>query len=277
MYVIKIVFTQRQLKIEVRARIKGDYAGKGGYFLLEKCIFAELASLYFKDMDIYENYINIGLGAGQQTVAKIRQFEKNYKRYFPTDKEDGILDIGPGKGEMLSCLKALGHTNLHAVDISASVVHYIQELGFNGYVANDLPSFLKGQKYALITLCDVVEHIPKNQIVEIMSAVRKALTEEGILIVQVPNMQSITANIFLYDDFTHETGYTERSLLQMLKLAGFSSVECHGFEFLGNDPKSKIQAVLQKCLWSIIRLGRKINGTMPHRLLHPVFYAVVRK
>jgi cyclopropane fatty-acyl-phospholipid synthase-like methyltransferase len=228
-------------------------------------------------MDIYENYINIGLGAGQQTVAKIRQFEKNYKRFFPTDKEDGILDIGPGKGEMLSCLHGLGYTNLQAVDISASVVHYIKEMGFNGFLANDLPNFLKGQKYSLITMCDVVEHIPKIQIVEIMTAVRKAMTEDGILIVQVPNMQSITANIFLYDDFTHETGYTERSLAQLLKLAGFSSVECHGFDFLDNSLKSNIQSVMQKGLWFFVRSARKINGTMPHRLLQPVFFAVVRK
>lgn len=228
-------------------------------------------------MDIYENYINIGLGAGEQTVAKVRQFEKNYKRFFPTDKEDGILDIGPGKGEMLTCLKRLGYNNLQAVDISASVVHYIKELGFNGFIANDLPTFLKGQKYSLITMCDVVEHIPKSQIVEIMTAVRKALTPDGVLIVQVPNMQSITANIFLYDDFTHETGYTERSMLQMLKLAGFSTVECHGFDFLGKGLKSILQSMLQKCLWFMVRASRKINGTMPHRLLHPVFYAVVRK
>lgn len=228
-------------------------------------------------MDIYENYINIGLGSGEQTVAKIRQFERNYKRFFPINKEVDILDIGPGKGEMLTCLSGLGYTNLQAVDISASVVQFIKALGFQGALANDLPSFLKGQKFALITMCDVVEHIPKNLVIEIMSAVRNALTDDGVLIVQVPNMQSITANIFLYDDFTHETGYTERSLEQLLKLAGFSSVTCYGFDFLGTDLKSKVQSVMQKCLWFFVRSARKINGTMPHRLLHPVFYAVVRK
>ena len=229
------------------------------------------------DMDIYENYINIGLGSGTQTIAKIHQFEKNYTRFFPKDKGSDILDIGPGKGEMLSCLSELGYTNLQAVDISASVVNFVKELGFNGFLANDLPTFLKGKKYALITMCDVVEHLPKSQVVEIMSAVRDALTENGMLIVQVPNMQSITANLFLFDDFTHETGYTERSLEQLLKLAGFSSVECRGFDFLGNDLKSKIQSFLQKCLWFCVRSARKINGTMPHRLLHPVFFAVVHK
>lgn len=228
-------------------------------------------------MDIYENYINIGLGSGVQTVAKIRQFEKNYIRFFPKDKGVDILDIGPGKGEMLSCLSGLGYTNLKAVDISASVVNFVKELGFNAYLANDLPSFLKGQKYSLITMCDVVEHIPKNQAVEIMSAVRKALTEDGVLIVQVPNMQSITANLFLFDDFTHEAGYTERSLLQLLQLSGFSTIECRGFDFLDNGLKSKIQSMLQKCLWFFVRIARKINGTMPHRLLHPVFFAVVHK
>jgi 2-polyprenyl-3-methyl-5-hydroxy-6-metoxy-1,4-benzoquinol methylase len=228
-------------------------------------------------MDIYNDYINIGLGAGKQTEAKIRQFETNYKRYFPADKSVAVLDIGPGKGEMLTCLKNLGYSRIQAVDISASVVEYVQGLGFEGHVANDLPTFLSGKKYGLITLCDVVEHIPKNQIVGIMVAVRDALTEGGTLIVQVPNMQSITANLFLYDDFTHETGYTERSLLQMLRLAGFTEAECRGFDFLDNSVKSKIQSVMQKVLWSFVRLGRKINGTMPHRLLHPVFFAVVRK
>jgi SAM-dependent methyltransferase len=228
-------------------------------------------------MDIYENYITIGLGAGVQSVSKIRQFEKNYNRFFPKNKGANILDIGPGKGEMLSCLSGLGYTNLQSVDISASVVHFIKELGFRSFLANDLPTFLKEQKYDLITMCDVVEHIPKDQIVEIMSAVHNALTKDGILIVQVPNMQSITANIFMFDDFTHQAGYTERSLEQLLKLAGFSSVECHGFDYLGNGLKSKIQSIMQKCLWASIKMIRKINGTMPHRLLHPVFFAVVRK
>ena len=230
-------------------------------------------------MDKYEDYVHIGLGTGGPSEIKIRQFERNYARCFPSDKAAAILDIGPGKGEMLTCLSRKGFTNLEGVDISASVVDFIGELGFEGSQSDDLSTFLEERKgkYDMITLCDVIEHIPKHQIVDILSAVRKALSDKGLLIVQVPNMQSITANLFLYDDFTHETGYTERSLVHMLTLAGFSKAECHGFEFLEDSLRCGIQAMLRRILWTGVRWIRKINGTMPHRILHPVFYAVVRK
>lgn len=230
-------------------------------------------------MDKYDNYIHLGLGAGSQSETKIKQFTQNYSGYFPADQHAAILDIGPGKGELLTCLSRKGYTNLTGTDISASVVEYISKLGFQAVQSDNLCEFLanKQDHYAMITLCDVVEHIPKNQILEIMTAVKSALKEDGILIVQVPNMQSITASIFLFDDFTHETGYTERSLTQMLKLAGFKSVDSHGFEFLDQSLRSGLQKGLRSLLWFVVRWSRKINGTMPHRVMHPIFFAVVRK
>jgi len=152
-------------------------------------------------------------------------------------------------------------------------------MGFKISLTNDLATFLSLHKdtFELITMCDVVEHIPKSQILTVMSSVYAALKTGGILIVQVPNMQSITANIFRYDDFTHETGYTERSLIQMLTLSGFNSIYCNGFESLDNSFSSKIKAVIRNCLWFVIKKLRKINGTMPHKIMHPVFFAVMKK
>lgn len=230
-------------------------------------------------MDIYRNYINIGLGAGIQSEAKIKQFEKNYSRFFPKDKEASILDIGPGKAEMLTCLSKNGFSDIQAVDISASVIDFVKGLGYKAFLTDNLTNFLheNTQQYSLITMCDVIEHISKSQIIDIMSAVRNVLHDDGFLIVQIPNMQSITSNIFLYDDFTHETGYTERSLIQMLTLSGFSSIECYGFDFLDNSFKSRVQYVLRNLLWFFVRIARNINGTMPHKILNPVFFAVVKK
>lgn len=230
-------------------------------------------------MDIYDNYLEIGLGAGVQSELKINQFIKNYSSYFPREKQASILDVGPGKGEMLSCLSKLGYTNIEGADISESVVKFIQSIGFKGIRTDNISEYLRSKPshYSLITFCDVVEHIPKQEVVTIMSAVRESLNDKGILIIQVPNMQSITASIFRYDDFTHETGYTERSLKQMLRLAGFSAIECYGFDYLDNSFRSKAQAILRKILWKCILGSRKINGTMPHRIQHPVLYAIVRK
>jgi hypothetical protein len=126
-------------------------------------------------------------------------------------------------------------------------------------------------------MCDVVEHIPRHQTLDTMVAVHKALRENGTLIVQVPNMQSITASIFRYADFTHVMGYTERSLIHMLTICGFSSIRCYGFEFLDNSPVSKIKFIIRAIFWFFVKKMRGLNGTEPHKIMHPVFFAIAKK
>jgi 2-polyprenyl-3-methyl-5-hydroxy-6-metoxy-1,4-benzoquinol methylase len=230
-------------------------------------------------MDKYNNYLTIALVPDGQSVMKIEQFNNNYSRFFPDNKSAKILDIGPGKGEMLSCLNKQGFSNIEAVDISESVVDFIKKLGYKCSLTNDLVSFLaeNSNRYDFITMCDVVEHIPKNQTLDIMHAVYNALADSGTLIVQVPNMQSMVADIFRYDDFTHETGYTERSLAHMLTLCGFTSIQCYGFEFLDKSFKSQIHSMMRASFWFFLSKLRKLNGTMPHKIMHPVFYAIAKK
>jgi 2-polyprenyl-3-methyl-5-hydroxy-6-metoxy-1,4-benzoquinol methylase len=159
-------------------------------------------------IDEYKNYLTIALGSDGQSKLKLEQFTNNYARFFPENRDSKILDIGPGKGEMLSCLDKHGFSNIEAIDISESVVEFVTHLGYKVSLVDDLAAYLIANSgtFDLITMCDVVEHIPKHQILAIMKAVRNALKKNGRLIVQVPNMQSITANIFRYDDFTHEMG-----------------------------------------------------------------------
>ncbi len=122
-------------------------------------------------IDKYNNYLTLALGGEVQSELKIEQFKNNYLQYFPSSKKNAILDVGPGKGEMLSCLKKEGYSNIEAVDISESVVHFVKGLGYKASLVKDLTSFLnnKVECFSLITMCDVVEHIPKDQILEILA------------------------------------------------------------------------------------------------------------
>jgi SAM-dependent methyltransferase len=230
-------------------------------------------------MNEYDNYLTLALGTGGQSKSKLKQFENNYTRFLPENKTAKILDIGPGKGEMLSYLDKHGFSNIEAVDISESVVGYVTQFGYKISLIDDLASFLitNADTFDMVTMCDIVEHIPKKQILDVMNAAHNALKTNGILIVQVPNMQSVTANIFRYDDFTHEMGYTERSLTQMLKICGFSSIRCYGFEWFDKSFISKIKSIIRTVFWFFVKKMRKINGTMPHKIMHPVFFAVAEK
>ncbi len=51
-------------------------------------------------------------------------------------------------------------------------------------------------------------------------AAKAALSEEGMVVVQVPNLSCLTATHMQFSDITHVTGYTEFSLSQIFDEAG---------------------------------------------------------
>lgn len=53
--------------------------------------------------DLFKNYIENNFSDHIQCPVKKAQFEYNYKKYFQYNTDLICLDIGPGRGEMLSC------------------------------------------------------------------------------------------------------------------------------------------------------------------------------
>jgi hypothetical protein len=76
-------------------------------------------------------------------------------------------------------------------------------------------------------MIDVLEHFTRPEALELAETIRtRALAPQGRLIIQVPNMQSPFATLNLYHDITHQWAYTEASLRQLLRSAGFRKVQC---------------------------------------------------
>lgn len=73
----------------------------------------------------------------------------------------------------------------------------------------------------------VLEHIPKKVIVKALELVHKSLRKGGIFIVKVPNMANPFGLYSRYIDITHETGFTEYSLYEVLNVAGFGNISIH--------------------------------------------------
>ncbi len=48
--------------------------------------------------EILDSYIDNAFGSREQATFKFFQFELNYKKYFPENKESYLLDIGIGRG-----------------------------------------------------------------------------------------------------------------------------------------------------------------------------------
>lgn len=230
--------------------------------------------------EIFDSYVENSFGEEKQATFKFKQFQLNYKKYFPRNKEAKVLDIGIGRGEMLSCYENWGFKNYLGVDISPSTVKYCKSIGLNCELVQDSGQYLKGNKntFELITLIDVLEHIPREYVVSFLKDVKNALKDDGIFIIQVPNLQAPDGQLHMYNDVTHMMGYIEHSLQQILITAGFTKFHFQGFEeFTDNNFKTKIKKVLRNILWKKTRFERLINGNINPKILNPVFSVIVKK
>ncbi|MFH1001055.1 MAG: class I SAM-dependent methyltransferase, partial [Bacteroidota bacterium] len=228
--------------------------------------------------EIIENYIDTSFGEYRQAEFKFAQFDFNYKSCFPEDKNAKLLDIGIGRGEMLTCMKNWGYTNYFGIDISPSTVNFCKGLSLQCELVENTTAYLinKPNHFDLITLLDVLEHIPKSELIPFMKAVKKSLKKNGVLIIQVPNLQAPDGHLHMFNDLTHGTGFVEHSLTQLIIAAGFKEFYFQPFEEIIQKTfinfKRKIQ---RKVYWYLTKRLRWINTNLNPDILTPVFSAII--
>jgi 2-polyprenyl-3-methyl-5-hydroxy-6-metoxy-1,4-benzoquinol methylase len=228
--------------------------------------------------EIFDNYVEISFDGREQAVFKFTQFHNNYRTYFPEDKSKLVLDIGIGRGEMLSCMRDWGYA-YQGVDISPSTVRFCQTLGLNCLVAEDTESWLTENqgKYSLVTCLDVLEHVPRSQTIGFLKAIRASLGAEGKAIIQVPNLQSPFGYLHHFNDFTHVSGFVEHSLAQVLLAAGFKEMRFYGYEEIYKTGiKQAAQRIIRWIYHKAIRFLRAVNSNPNPTILNPVLYVVAR-
>lgn len=229
--------------------------------------------------EIFDNYVETSFDGLEQAYFKFHQFKLNYLKYFPKDVSSKVLDIGIGRGEMLTCMRDWDYA-YHGVDISPSTVKFCQSIQLSCEVTDDTSSWLqaRGEEYALITCLDVLEHVPRDQTIQFLRSIRHSLVAGGVAIIQVPNLQSPYGYLHHFNDFTHVSGFVEHSLAQVLMAAGFKKFEMHGFEEIYLKTfKQNIVKVLRWGFRNIVRFLRKINSNPNPNILDPILYVVAYK
>lgn len=229
--------------------------------------------------EIFDKYVETSFEDQNQAKFKFKQFEVNYKAFFPEAKKDRVLDIGVGRGEMLTCMRDWGY-DYQGVDISPSTIQLCKALNLNCEVTSKTEDWLssKIEEFSLITCLDVLEHVPRDQTIAFLTAIRGSLKVDGKVIIQVPNLQSPFGYLHHFNDFTHVSGFVEHSLSQVLLTAGFKRFEMHGFEeIIGSGLKIKIRLMLRYFYHGVIRFLRKVNVNPNPRILDPVLFVVASK
>ena len=211
---------------------------------------------------LYEGYVSTGQAADvvkeqkKLSLDSYPQYMHLIDHHMPKDKSSRVIDLGCGHGSLVYCLKSLGYTNVRGVDVSTEQVEIAHQLGLNEIQQASLVDFLKTEtgKYDVVFLMDILEHLEKQEILEILDLVNSVLVKGGKVIIHVPNGEGIFGMRIRYGDFTHQVCFTPQSMHQILRATGFSQVEV----FEDKPITHSLKSIIRLILWEILTLRERL-------------------
>lgn len=240
--------------------------------------------------ELFKNYYKthfrkIHLDIDKELKSMARYYSKFYQPFLPEDEEAKILDLGCGLGYFLYFLKMMGYKNFEGIDLASDNIKIVKEKITDKVFLEDAFEYLPKKKnfYDLIHARDVIEHIPKNKIIDFLKLIFQSLKPGGKLIIGTPNAAGLSSVSLIgrYMDFTHEILFTEWSLEQVLRIAGFQEIQIIPSELKFKDKslKGKIAYIfLRKPEYFLRRLFLYLAGFQPlPKILHWHMMAIAKK
>jgi 2-polyprenyl-3-methyl-5-hydroxy-6-metoxy-1,4-benzoquinol methylase len=137
---------------------------------------------YFPDY-VYDEKI---LNGFDKEVNEILKFDK---------KKTGILEIGPAMGDFLKVSQKY-YSNCVGVEVAENMAEYVKsQLKIHVYIGSYIDVYFN-EKYSCVHMSHVIEHIPNPK--EWLSKTKNILDDQGILVVNVPNMNSLPRRFHLF-------------------------------------------------------------------------------
>lgn len=224
---------------------------------------------------LYEAYVSTEqAAAGVDVEAGLKstdypQLLELIRRHIPPERSIRIADLGCGHGSLIFCLRSLGYRNVEGVDLSPEQVDLARRLGISGIRRGGLDEFLRSGTgaYDVLFLMDVLEHLQKQEVIDMLELACGALKVGGRIVLHVPNAEGLFGMRVRYGDFTHEVCFTPQSIRQVLRACGFRDVEAHEQRPVVHGVRSAVRAAL----WRILTVRERLlllaeTGHMGHVL-----------
>jgi SAM-dependent methyltransferase len=201
-------------------------------------------------------------------------------RHFPPARDAAIVDLGCGHGALLHAARKAGYTNLLGIDNSPAQIAAAKRLGIDGVEQGDLLQAIKtfpSDSRDVIIAFDVIEHLTKDELIDLTDDVLRVLKPGGCWIVHVPNGVSLFAGASRYDDLTHELAFTCESLTQLTMASGFRSAAFFEDEPVAHGLKSAVRLVLWKMIRALLRFYLAVETGAAQPVLTQNMLAVATK
>ncbi len=211
---------------------------------------------------IYEKYVSVQTQAQDNWNVEAYRLWANgtarrVKGWLPNDKNAYFLDLASGPGNFLFFLQEAGYVNLTGIDISPEQVEQAKRICPQANILlGNLREFLKNHsnQFDVISGLDIIEHFQKDEILDLLKDIHRALKPNGILILQTPNAASPFFGSVGYGDFTHEWFFTPNILRRMLTMMDFENFEARES---GAYPQGFIRTI-RYILWRVLAFSFKM-------------------
>lgn len=135
-----------------------------------------------------------------------------------------LLDIGCGSGTFLKLAREAGF-RVKGLEASPDAGRAAEKILPGRVMVGDERQLIRsGATFHVLTLFHVLEHLPRP--LDYLRRIRRLLTEDGGLVIQVPNSHSVQAALlgarwYGLDCPRHIHNFTARALIELLRRAGF--------------------------------------------------------
>lgn len=207
--------------------------------------------------DYSHQYLQWHDASSEHADAMARDLAALLAPLLPENRDASVLDVGCGMGFAMLAAGRLGFRRVYGVEQDPGQFEAARAHGLDVELTDDTTAWLTGRRgaYDVILLLDVLEHIPRSEVLAFLQALRSALAPGGHVVLSTPNANSPVACRYRYLDFTHVTSHTESSLIFLARNAGFRTVDVVPTR-LGRPPLRlwRTQARAQLRRWVVRRI-----------------------
>ena len=143
---------------------------------------SRLGTYYNENQDLVTGLFSCGFLSGSEKITLLNSLIINRNGR-------NVLDLGCGKGGFVSLLKQIGYDKYTGIDLSTVALEKAKmdhpDCNFIKGDIHGAQNILKGSKWDLILICDVLEHSPDPK--KLISDANKLLKVGGIILLVVPN------------------------------------------------------------------------------------------